>query len=132
MIGFSQEILTIILAAGLGGLIGLEREKSHRPAGLRTHMIVCTGACLLTIVSMSVFGQDSHRIIQGIVTGLGFLGAGSIIASGTHVQGVTTAATIWVTAILGITVALGYYLLAVVTTGIILLLLLVKNVEKKI
>jgi putative Mg2+ transporter-C (MgtC) family protein len=130
------DMLVLLLAAGLSSLIGLEREASHKPAGLRTHVLVGVGAALLTLIAVSSFGIPGDRsvatIISGLVTGIGFLGAGSIIASGRHVQGITTAATIWMTAILGITVGLGYTLLAVFASVLVFLVLKVKMVEKTI
>jgi putative Mg2+ transporter-C (MgtC) family protein len=127
-----QDMLTLTLAAGLSSLIGFERESSHRPAGLRTHVLVCIGSTMLTLVALSTFGLQADKIIQGIVTGIGFLGAGSIIASGRHIQGITTAATIWVTAILGIIVATGHYVFSLFATAIILLVLSLKKFENKL
>jgi putative Mg2+ transporter-C (MgtC) family protein len=127
-----QSIVAVLLSAGLSSLVGLERETSHRPAGLRTHLLVCVGSTLLTLVAMQMFGTQADKIIQGIVTGIGFLGAGSIIASGRHVQGITTAATIWVIAIVGIVVGLGQYLLALFATVLIVIILQLQVFEKKV
>lgn len=132
MLEYLRQIFVVILAAGLSGLIGVEREHSHRPAGLRTHILVGMGSALLAVVSLSTFGTEASRVMQGVVTGIGFLGAGSIIASGKHVQGITTAATIWVTAILGIAVGLGHYALSVVSTVLIVIVLQIKSVEQKL
>ncbi|MFH1587361.1 MAG: MgtC/SapB family protein, partial [Candidatus Diapherotrites archaeon] len=92
-------ILKLILAVILGGLIGLDRELKGRPAGLRTHVLVCVGATLFTIISMSFMAtSDPARIAAGIVTGIGFLGAGAIFRSDDHIKGLTTAADLWVIA----------------------------------
>lgn len=125
--------LKIVLAVIFSGLIGLEREVKERPAGLRTHILVCLGAALLTLVSVDYFPTTSDsaaRIISGIITGIGFLGAGTIINSDHHVSGLTTAAGVWVVAGLGIILGLGYYYLALVSTAVIILILKMSNVEQ--
>jgi putative Mg2+ transporter-C (MgtC) family protein len=88
------------LAVLLGGVIGIEREITHKPAGLRTHMLVCLGSCLFTIISVHEFNVDPAKLAAGIVTGIGFIGAGAIIAERERVVGITTAASLWVTAAL--------------------------------
>lgn len=119
-------ILRIVLAAVLGGLIGFERELSDQPAGFRTHMLVSVGAALFTVAgAFGVEGliqeqgarirYDPTRIAAQIVTGIGFLGAGAIIQQGFSVRGLTTAASLWVTAAVGLSVGLGYYSGAAVT-----------------
>ena len=106
----------------LGAIIGFEREITHKPAGLRTHIFVCMGACLFTISSFyliptnSVGPIDSARIAAGIVTGISFIGAGSIIAGKKDVRGLTTAASLWVIAAIGLMVGLGNYILPMVST----------------
>ena len=97
----------LLLALLLGGLIGWERERHARPAGLRTHILVCVGAALITQVSAS-FGPNGDRIAAQVITGVGFLGAGTIIREGTAglVHGLTTAASLW--AIAGVGIAVGY------------------------
>lgn len=100
------------LAAGLGGLIGLEREMHDQPAGLRTHMVVAVGACLIMLVSMhmSVLGSaDPSRIAAQVVSGMGFLGAGAILRFGITVRGLTTAACLWTAAAIGLAAGCGYY-----------------------
>ena len=103
----------LLLATALGALVGLERQLEARPAGLRTHMLVALGAALLTIVSMSLSvtqpGYDPSRIAAGIVTGIGFLGAGTIIRErdGNGIRGLTTAASVWVVSAVGIAVGSG-------------------------
>jgi len=114
-----KEVLIRILAAVvLGGLIGYERERRHRPAGFRTIMLVCLGSTLVTFLASGLLdGQNGAAIIAAIVTGIGFLGAGSIISGNNNgngknnnVMGITTAATIWLIACVGIGIGLGYYI----------------------
>lgn len=125
MLPESELILKLLLAVILGGLIGLDREIKGRPAGLRTHVLVCVGATLFTIISMSfVVTSDPARIASGIVTGIGFLGAGAIFRSKDHVQGLTTAADLWVIAAVGIAVGIGYYTAAFAAIILVLLVLL--------
>jgi len=131
--GLSSElVIRLLIATALGALVGFEREKRRRPAGLRTNMLVSLGACLFTIISISDFGMFPPYIVAGIVTGIGFLGAGSIIGSGKHVQGITTAATLWIVAGIGLAVGAGEYALAAVTAVIVFFTLLLKDVEKEI
>lgn len=123
----SEEILMLLrllLACGLGMAIGLERELAGKAAGLRTHVLVCVGAALFTLVSIYAFEVDMARIAAGVVTGVGFLGAGAIIQrEGGIVEGLTTAASIWAVAAIGLTAASGLYWLAVLATAMALLLL---------
>jgi len=115
-------VLRLVLAAVLGGAIGIQRELVGKPAGLRTHMLICVAACLLTLASYRFGeGSDPSRIAAGIVTGIGFLGAGAILQRRSGiVEGLTTAATIWVIAAIGLSVGAGLYLLSVMTTIIIM------------
>lgn len=117
--------IRIVLAVVLGGLIGLEREVHDRPAGLRTHILVCVGSTLFTVVSISFTGQyiDASRIAAGIVTGIGFLAAGAIFRAEKHIQGLTTAADIWVIAAVGIAIGVGYYLAAVLSALVVFFVL---------
>jgi putative Mg2+ transporter-C (MgtC) family protein len=119
------------LAVALGGIIGVERELREREAGLRTHMLVALGSALFTIVSAYGFHEllsaggplvtlDPTRIAAQIVTGIGFLGAGAIIRQGFSVRGLTTAATLWMTAAIGMAAGAGFYSAAVLTTAIAL------------
>jgi putative Mg2+ transporter-C (MgtC) family protein len=117
-------IATVLGAAALGGLIGVEREVSGQPAGFRTHMLVSLGAALFTLAGAYgvdvVAGQagiraDPTRVAAQVVTGIGFLGAGAIIQQGVNVRGLTTAAALWVTAAVGTAVGLGYWAAAVAT-----------------
>jgi putative Mg2+ transporter-C (MgtC) family protein len=120
--------LKIILAAILGGAIGLEREFRDKPAGLRTNMLICIGTTLFMIVSINaakVFGDNPTRIAAQIVTGIGFLGAGAVLHSHGFVVGLTTAATIWVVAGIGMAVGSGFYGTAIFTTVLSLITLMV-------
>jgi putative Mg2+ transporter-C (MgtC) family protein len=123
-------LLRLAVAAALGGLIGIEREIREREAGLRTHMLVSVGSALFTIVSAYGFTEffrvggiraDPARIAAQIVTGIGFLGAGAIIRMGISVRGLTTAASLWVVAAIGLAAGAGYYSGAVIATGLVLI-----------
>jgi putative Mg2+ transporter-C (MgtC) family protein len=128
MIDINVEILIrLLISVVLGGLIGFEREKKVKPAGLRTNMLVCLGSCLFTIVSVTGFSVDPARVAAGIVTGIGFLGAGSIIATGGQIVGITTAATLWVVSGIGLVVGIGDYVVAIVSTILVYLILIVKK-----
>lgn len=122
-------VLRLVLAALLGGAVGWERERHNRPAGLRTHMLVCVGSALVTLVSQSYTGPNSDpaRISAQIVTGIGFLGAGTIIRvrDSNIIRGLTTAASLWTVAAIGMAVGRGgpMYPVAVATTVIVLLVL---------
>lgn len=126
------EILArLLLAAFVGAVIGLEREMAHKPAGIRTNSLVSLGACVFTILSScGLFASDPTRIASGIVTGIGFLGAGVIINSGKGVQGTTTAATIWAAAAIGMGIGLGEYFLSIASVIIVLFVLKLKKMEK--
>ncbi len=117
--------INIVLAILLGGLIGLEREKDRKQAGLRTHILVCVGAMLFTYISVMAYGitDSTARIVQGIITGIGFLGAGTIIISKEKVRGLTTAAGIWVVAAIGVGISYGYYAIVVITAVLVTLVL---------
>jgi putative Mg2+ transporter-C (MgtC) family protein len=118
--------LRILLAAVLGGIIGYERRRADKPVGLRTLVLISTGAALFTVASVYAFGDgDPARVAAGVVAGIGFLGAGVIIrrrAGG--VEGITTASAIWVVAAIGLAAGVGLYLIATVTTVIVMLVLL--------
>lgn len=122
--------LRLFLAAVLGGLIGMERESLNKSAGLRTHTLVALGSCLVMITSLGMFqdfGQgtsgDPSRMAAQVVSGIGFLGAGTILRSGFFVRGLTTAASVWVVAGVGLAIGAGYYFLAVAATVTIFLVL---------
>ena len=133
-----EMIFRILLAVALGTLIGYEREITHKPAGLRTHIFVCMGACLFTIASFyliedSTIGSfDSTRIAAGIVTGISFIGAGSIIATKGDVKGVTTAASLWVVSAIGLMVGFGIYLLPIIASIITFFVLYLGRIKKNI
>ena len=111
----------LLVSAALGGLIGLEREIHGHPAGTRTHLLVALGSAIFTVLSMHGFaGQvDPTRIAAQIVSGIGFLGAGAIIRSGASVRGLTTAASLWACAAIGLAAGAAYYSVAFVGTAII-------------
>ncbi|MFQ6122524.1 MAG: MgtC/SapB family protein [Dehalococcoidales bacterium] len=121
-----EMILRLLLAAALGAIIGYQRERAGKPAGLRTHILICVGAALFTVASIYGFGAtgETARVAAGVVAGVGFLGAGAIIRGGEGiVAGLTTAATIWAVAGIGLAVGAGLYLLSAVTTAIVLVVL---------
>jgi putative Mg2+ transporter-C (MgtC) family protein len=117
-------ILRLALAAGLGATLGLEREWRQKPAGLRTNILIALGAALFTILSLRL-GTDTGRIAAQIVTGIGFLGAGAILRSGENVHGMTTAATIWVNAAIGMAAGAGEFSTAAIATVVTLIVLVV-------
>ena len=123
--------LKLLLAVALGGLIGLERESSQKPAGFRTNILICIGATMMMVLSGLIFqgkeGSDNNltRIAAGVITGIGFIGAGTIIQAGGIVVGLTTAATIWAVAGLGLVIGAGYYWIAIIFAGIIILTLVI-------
>ncbi len=119
--------LRLLLAAGLGAAIGIERELRGKPAGLRTNILIAVGSALFTTVSTQIAttGGTPDRIAAQIVTGVGFLGAGAILHSGGSVHGMTTAATVWVNAAVGMAAGAGYYAMAAIATGITLVVLAV-------
>ncbi|MBI2875258.1 MAG: MgtC/SapB family protein [Candidatus Tectomicrobia bacterium] len=122
--------LRLLLAALLGGMVGLERERKNQLAGFRTHIILCVGSALVMMISIYVAENadpsaqtDPSRIAAQVVSGVGFLGAGAILRLGGSVKGVTTAASIWTMAAIGLAVGAGFYYGAAMATGIILLAL---------
>ena len=114
----------ILYAAILGGLIGWERERSGSEAGVRTFMAIALGACAFSLVSQHTGGGDLGRIAAQVVSGIGFIGAGVIIVVRGRVSGLTTAATLWATAAVGMAAAFGMYLLALLTTLLMVAMLL--------
>ncbi len=120
-------ILRLLLAAALGSVIGYQRERAGKPAGLRTHILICIGSALFTIGSLYGFGvtADPARVAAGIVAGIGFLGAGAIMRREEGiVEGLTTAATIWAVAAIGLAAGAGLYLVSAVTAAVVLIVLL--------
>jgi len=132
----AEFVIRIFVAAILAGIIGFERELSHKPAGLRTHIFVGMGACLFTIASFYLLPEnlegsaDVTRIAAGIVAGISFICAGSIIALRGDVKGLTTAASLWVIAAIGLMVGLGNYLLPIVATIISYIILRFDRIKK--
>lgn len=124
-----EAVLRLLLACLFSGIIGLEREYNSRPAGIRTHLMVCIGATIMSLIQVSVIGEvwniaqtnpiavdtvrtDPVRLICQVITGVGFLGAGTIVTTKSSVRGLTTAASIWATAGLGLAIGMGYYIIA--------------------
>jgi putative Mg2+ transporter-C (MgtC) family protein len=128
----------LILACVLGGIIGYEREYTNRPAGFRTHILVCVGSALVMITSEFIFvkytGQtnaDPARLGAQVISGIGFLGAGTIIREGFNVKGLTTAASLWAVSCVGIAVGIGFYSGAIAATVLIFLTLItLKRIER--
>lgn len=127
-------IARLLLSMVLGGVIGFERELWEKPAGFRTHILVALGAALFTVISMYGFfgsGADPARVASNIVVGIGFLGAGTIWRHGTGVQGLTTAASLWTVAAIGMAAGVGFYLVAAAATlAVAAVLFLFKRVEQ--
>lgn len=130
MITDTQVVLRLILSVVLSGFIGLERQWHRKEAGLRTHILVCMGSCLIMLTSLHVFDiykamvtLDPTRIAAGVITGVGFLGAGAIIFERGGVKGLTTAASLWVMAGIGLAVGCGFYIAATMTTLLTLIVL---------
>ncbi|MGD0352089.1 MAG: MgtC/SapB family protein [Dehalococcoidia bacterium] len=126
-------ILRLLLAAALGAGIGYQRERANKPAGLRTHILISLGSALFTVVSIFGFGNgvDPSRVAAGVVTGIGFIGAGVILRGvrGEHVVGLTTAASIWAVAAIGMAAGVGMYLIATIVTVIAVLVLMIPTVK---
>lgn len=139
-INFHTELdfaLRIVVAAVLAGFIGLERERSHRAAGLRTYILVAIGSALFTLVgcySFPMIGttRDTARVAAQIVTGIGFLGAGTILRQGIVIRGLTTAAGLWAAAAIGMACGVGEYSISIITTIVVILVLAVlKAIENR-
>ncbi len=117
-------MLRLLMVLLVGGLIGAEREYRNKSAGFRTMILICLGSFLFTTFSISISGSDTDRIASNIVTGIGFLGAGVIFQSENRINGLTTAATIWAVAALGMGIADGHYTLVMIATAIVFVSLL--------
>ena len=134
-----DQAIYLLAAASLGSMIGLEREVHGQPAGLRTHMILSTGAALAAILSISYsqflsnpdLPSDPGRIVAQVVSGVGFLGAGAIMKMGVTVKGLTTASSLWTTAIVGIACGSGYLELGAITTVLVFVILTIINKVEK-
>ncbi len=127
-------VIRFITAVVLGGIIGIQRERVHKPAGLRTHMLVSLGTAVV-VLACSAGGMDMSglsRVIQGIVTGIGFVGAGAILklADQHEIKGLTTAAGLWITAAIGVAVGLGELGIAVIGTVLTVIVLALERVEE--
>ncbi|MCM8770631.1 MAG: MgtC/SapB family protein [Candidatus Omnitrophica bacterium] len=133
-------IIRLVFSVFLSGIVGLERQLHRRTAGLRTHILVCMGSCLIMLTSLYVFdiykdktALDPARIAAGVITGIGFLGAGTIIRSGEVVKGLTTAASLWMVSGIGLAVGCGFYLAAFVASILALIVLFfLRYLEKTI
>jgi putative Mg2+ transporter-C (MgtC) family protein len=125
-------VLRLLLATVLGGAIGLQRELSGKEAGLRTNMLISLGCALFTVLSIEAFpGSDPARLAAGVATGIGFIGAGVILhRTGGAVVGLTTAATIWAVAGIGISAGAGKYLISIVATALVVVILLLPHIHK--
>lgn len=135
---FNEDIQKVLLSALLGGLIGLEREWSGKPAGFRTQMLVSAGATLFTLVSYHMptldikDNSDVTRVASNIVTGIGFIGAGLIFRNQQNIHGLTTAAAVWTAGAIGMAVGIGDYQVAIETTVIVLIILVILHfIEKR-
>jgi len=134
----TEYILRILAACFLGGLIGIERENVHRPAGFRTHMLVCVGSALIMVTGEYIFlkynsmtNLDPTRLGAQVVSGIGFLGAGTIIKEGASVKGLTTAASLWAVSCVGLAVGAGFYWVAIVAAALtVVILVTLKQIEK--
>lgn len=131
-------LIRLLIAGILGGIIGFERESASRPAGFRTHILVCVGSALVMITSQFIFERyrtltniDPARLGAQVISGIGFLGAGTIIREGASVKGLTTAASLWAVSCVGIAVGIGFYEGAIFAAAIIYITLIVlKRIEK--
>lgn len=127
-----QILIRLLLATILGGIIGFERESRGRAAGFRTHILVCIGSALIMMTSMYIFeiykgvaSIDPGRIAAQVVTGIGFLGAGTILQSGATVRGLTTAASLWAVAGIGLAIGCGFYFASFTTTVLVFITLVI-------
>jgi putative Mg2+ transporter-C (MgtC) family protein len=128
MIDDTTTVLRLILAFVLGGIIGFERQHRKKTAGLKTHVLVCLGSCLVTVLSINLYAgvqgltnADPARLAAQVVSGIGFLGAGAIIKEGPTIRGLTTAASLWVVASVGLAAGAGAFTGAIVTTVLVVL-----------
>lgn len=130
MISEFDVLIRLLLALFLGGLIGYERQACNKSAGLRTHVLVCIGSCLIMVLSINIYhtvegltNADPARLAAQVVSGIGFLGAGTIMKEGSTVKGLTTAASLWVVSGVGLAIGSGYYTSALLATGLVFLTL---------
>jgi putative Mg2+ transporter-C (MgtC) family protein len=140
VLSLEQIALRILLAFVLSGIIGMERESGNRPAGLRTHILVCLGSTLVMLVSFYLFEQysgqtslDPARLGAQVISGIGFLGAGTILKEGATIRGLTTAAALWAVACIGLAIGVGFFSGAVMVTAVVVITLtMVNRLERKI
>lgn len=127
-------LIKTFLASVFGAAIGLQRELKDRPAGLRTHTLVALASCIFTVASLEAFeGGDPSRIASNVAVGIGFIGAGTIIKQGNIIIGLTTAASLWTVAAIGVLVGAGFYLMAAVAVLMaLIILILLKEVEERV
>jgi putative Mg2+ transporter-C (MgtC) family protein len=138
MVSNKEIIIRLLIALIIGGLTGLEREKSHQFAGFRTHILVSVGSCITALTSLALFHDyssyaniDPARLTAQVLSGIGFLGAGAILKTSNGIRGLTTAAGIWATACIGITVGYGYYVLSISAWLFVMVTLyILKNIDK--
>jgi putative Mg2+ transporter-C (MgtC) family protein len=128
-----EMVLRLLLATFLGAVVGLQRQLSGKEAGLRTNILICLGSALFTVLSIYAFpGSDPARIAAGVAAGIGFIGAGVILhRTGGEVSGLTTAATIWAVAGVGIASGAGLYYIAPVATVLVLIILMLPHIKKR-
>ena len=133
-LSYVELTVRLMLSIVLGGIIGLERETINKPAGFRTHILVCLGSTIIMLVSIFIFTEyrgmanvDPGRIPAQVVSGIGFLGAGTIIIKGANVKGLTTAASLWTMAAIGLAIGAGFYYCAILATFLILMTLITFN-----
>lgn len=140
MIPESEIIIRILIAAAMGALVGFERERHNQPAGLRTHIVLVVGAALAMTLSIDLAVRyaplitgDPARLAAQVVSGIGFLGAGAILRYGVNIRGLTTAASLWTMAVVGLAVGAGMYLVSIAATLLLLVILwLVDIIEKRL
>lgn len=132
MLSLETVIARLLLALLIGGIVGIEREYRNKSAGFRTLTLICVGSCLFTLVSILLSNGTTDRIASNVVTGIGFIGAGVIFKSEKGVNGLTTAASIWVTAALGMAIASGLYIASAVATAIVLVVLSILTIVEEI
>jgi len=136
MLSTKEIVLRLLFAMMVGAIIGTEREYTHRPAGLRTHMLVAMGACAVMITGQMIFCQyyplgatpDPARLAAQVITGVGFLGAGTILRDGASIKGLTTAASVWTVACLGVAIGAGLYMVGLV--GVVLIMVTLTVFER--
>ncbi|MBA1333899.1 MAG: Mg(2+)-transport-ATPase-associated protein MgtC [Firmicutes bacterium] len=140
MLSWQVVLLRVTMAFVLSGIVGMEREFGNRPAGLRTHILVCLGSTLVMLVSFHLFEQykfetsmDPARLGAQVISGIGFLGAGTILKEGASIRGLTTAAGLWAVACIGLAVGAGFYIGAImVTAAMVITLTMVTEIEKRL